>query len=35
MVIMMYPEKLLVFRKDRNNITTEADKEVTFPFVTI
>ena len=31
----LYPEKLLVFRKDRNNITTEADKEVTFPFVTI
>ena len=31
----MYTETLLVFRKDRNNVTSEADKEVLFLVVII
>ena len=32
---MIYPETLLVFRKDRKNIMQEAEKEVTFPVLLI
>ena len=32
---MMYPEILLVFRKDRKNVTADTEKEETFLVVTI
>ena len=32
---MIYPETLSVFRKDRKNVTAEAEKWGTFPVVAI